>query len=92
MTSEQLGELLSEMRLRHQRSVDQLTSLFATAEGPCLLELAAKAIGPGIAAADWLTSSQIGLNGEVPAVIALSREGREKVRTFLNQIEHGVYV
>jgi uncharacterized protein (DUF2384 family) len=91
-TTEQLGELLSEMRLRHQRSVDQLTSLSESAEGSSVLERAAKVIGPGIKAADWLTSSQIGLNGDVPAVLALDPEGCEKVKTYLMQIEHGVYV
>jgi hypothetical protein len=92
MTAEQLGELLSELSVRHQRSVGQLTTLFASAEGPSLLELAAKIIDPGAAAADWLTSSHVGLNGNVPAVVALDPRGCEKVMTYRMQIEHGVYV
>ncbi|QIK95796.1 DUF2384 domain-containing protein [Sphingomonas sp. HDW15A] len=92
MTAEQLDELISEMTRRHRTSVEQLTRMLATDEGSNVYELAAKVAGPGVRAADWLTTAQIGLGGAVPAVLALEADGRERVMTFLMQIDQGVFV
>ena len=92
MTPEKLDEMISDMTRQHQKRIDQLTNLFGSAGGPEIFELAEKVMGPGINAADWLTSGQIGLNGAVPAVVALDSDGHERVKTYLIQIEYGVYV
>lgn len=92
MTGEKLGEIISDMTRHHQERIDQLTNLFASAGGPEIFELAEKVMGPGTEAANWLTSGQIGLNGAVPAVVALDSEGHERVKAYLIQIEYGVYV
>lgn len=92
VTAEQLGDLISEMTRRHQTNLDQLTQMFASDGGSDVYDLAAKVVGPGLPAADWLTTGQFGLSGDVPAVLALEADGRERVVTYLMQIEHSVFV
>ena len=92
MTGERLGEIISDMTRRHEIRIEQLTNLFSSVGGPDMFELTEKVIGPGVSAAHWLTSGQPGLNGAVPAVVALDSEGQERVKTYLKQIEYGVYV
>lgn len=92
MTEERFDEIVGEMTRQQQKRIEQLTNMFTTVGGPEVLDLAEKVIGPGIDAAVWLTSGQIGLDGSVPAAMALDSEGQERVKTYLMQIEYGVYV
>lgn len=92
MSEEQLAEIISDMTRRHQERVEQLMKLFDSDGGPEIFELAEKVLGRGVSAAYWLTEGQIGLNGAVPAVVALDSAGQEMVKTYLMQIEYGIYV
>lgn len=92
MTNEQVSELIGALRSRHELRIEQLSKLFESAEGSGVFELASQVLGDPISAADWLTKSHLGLNGGVPAVVALEPDGHEAVETYLQQIEYGVYV
>lgn len=92
MTNEQASELIEGLRRRHEAKIEQLTKLFESEDGRRVFDLASKVIGNPISAADWLTRGQIGLDGAIPAVVALDVQGRDSVRTYLQQIEYGLYV
>lgn len=92
MTAAQLAELIATLTRRQQERIDQLTTLYENDGGPEVIGLALQVIGEGFGAADWLTSGQLGLNWAIPAVVALSLEGRDAVITYLKQIEYAVYV
>lgn len=87
-----VSRAIATLTRRQQERIDQLTTLFENDGGPEVIELALQVIGEGFGAADWLTSGQLGLNWAIPAVVALSLEGRDAVITYLKQIEYGVYV
>lgn len=92
MTNEKATELIDVLTRRHQEKIEQLTKLFDSEGGLGVFDLASKVIGNDVSAADWLTSGQVGLNGAIPAAVAVDPEGCEAVRTYLQQIDYGVYV
>ena len=92
MMNDQARELIESLRRRLGAKIEQLTQLFESECGLEIFDLASQVLGDPISAADWLTSGHVGLNGAVPAVAALDADGREAVRTYLQQIEYGVYV
>ena len=92
MTNEQASELIDVLTRRHQDEIEQVRKLLESEGGFGVFDLASKVMGNPIAAADWLTRGQFGLNGAIPAAVALDPAGRETVRTYLQQIEYGVFV
>ena len=92
MTQCSLSEVIDVWMCGHPEKVDQLQNLCGSEGGIRIFKLASKVMGNGINAANWLTRGQIGLNGAIPAVVALSPEGRKAVRTYLIQIHYGVYI
>lgn len=92
MTQCSLSEVIDAWTCCNREKVDQLNNLCRSEGGARIFKLASKVMGNGILAAEWLTRGQIGLNGAIPAVVALSPEGRKAVRTYLVQIRFGVYI
>lgn len=92
MINEQASQVIDAFRRRNEARTEQLKKLFESDEGFEIFELASQVLGDPIGAANWLTSGHFGLDGGIPAVVALNADGREAVRTYLQQIEYGVYV
>lgn len=92
MNEQATSELIDALTRRHYDKIEQLMKLFESEGGPGVFDLASKVIGNPISAADWLTTGQVGLDGAIPAVVALDAQGRDSVRTYLQQIEYGLYV
>lgn len=57
-----------------------------------LREEAAHVFGSLAAADDWFKKPAIGLDRQRPIDLVATPDGREQVRTYLAQIEFGVYV
>ena len=56
------------------------------------LRKATGVLGSEEAARQWMREPAIGLDRQVPAKLVGSAAGAELVDTFLEQLEHGVYV
>lgn len=92
MTDDQVRELIDILHGRHELKIAQLMRFLESEGGSDLFNLASSVLGDAVKAADWLTSGQIALAGATPASVALHAEGYEAVRTYLQQIEHSVFV
>lgn len=53
---------------------------------------AARVLGSEDVARQWMREPAMGLNRQVPAKLVDTEAGAELVNTFLEQLEHGVYV
>lgn len=56
------------------------------------LSKAASVLGSEEAAQQWMREPAMGLDRQVPAKLVGTVAGAELVNTFLDQLEHGVYV
>lgn len=57
-----------------------------------ICRLAMQVLGDSDAAHSWMSEPAIGLNRQIPAELIDTAEGAQLVKSYLMQIEHGVYV
>jgi putative toxin-antitoxin system antitoxin component (TIGR02293 family) len=53
---------------------------------------AVQVLGSEVSAGKWMDEPAIGLNQQIPAELVRTAGGAKLVDTYLDQIEHGVYV
>jgi putative toxin-antitoxin system antitoxin component (TIGR02293 family) len=53
---------------------------------------AVQVLGSEASAREWMGQPAIGLDQQIPATLVKTAGGAELVDTYLDQIEHGVYV
>jgi putative toxin-antitoxin system antitoxin component (TIGR02293 family) len=53
---------------------------------------AVQVLGSEVSAREWMRQPAFGLNQQIPAKLVRTAEGAKLVDTYLDQIEHSVYV